>query len=315
MVDNTRINSLWYWMRDEEKIPSFEHTMPNGNAWPKISIITPSFNQGQFIEETIRSVLFQGYPNLEYIIIDGGSTDKTVEIIKKYDDRISYWVSEKDNGQTHALNKGFSKATGEIFAYLNSDDIYMPYTLFVIAEVFSKFRNVHWLTGFKTHLNGGYIISPDINATALYDRRMFRKGMHILPILGWNQQPSTFWTRDLFEKVGGKFNESIDGNMDINLWIRFSEFEQLFFLSALIGLMRKHPEQKSQKITNSWTTFEEQQKYLKLYPLYWRKIIKYMYRMPGLRFLLHRFVYKPIGSMIVWNYTKNEWEIRKRPLF
>jgi glycosyltransferase involved in cell wall biosynthesis len=315
MVDNEIRSSLWYWQMNKDRVQVFNSKMLDGSAWPKISIVTPSFNQGQFIEETIRSVIFQGYPNLEYFIIDGGSTDNTVEIIKKYEDKITYWVSEKDNGQTHAINKGFSKATGEIVAYLNSDDIYMPYTLRLVAEIFTKFKNVQWLTGFKTHLNNGYVISPDLNATALYDKKLFRKGLHILPILGWNQQPSTFWTHELFQKVGGKFNESIDGNMDINLWIRFSDYEPLYFLNAMIGLMRKHPEQKSQKIDNSWALFEEQQKYLKLYPLFLRKMIKLGYQIPGLRFLLHRFVYKPTGKMIVWNHLINDWEIRVKSIF
>jgi len=102
--------------------------------YPKISIITPSFNQGKYLEETIFSVLGQNYPNLEYIIIDGGSTDNSVDIIKKYENQLTYWISEPDNGQSHAINKGFMKATGGILAWLNSDDMYLPGVLDYVAK-------------------------------------------------------------------------------------------------------------------------------------------------------------------------------------
>src|SRR5436853_272146 len=100
---------------------------------PKISIVTPSFNQGQFIEETIHSVLDQNYPNLEYLVIDGGSTDQTIDIIRKYETRLSYWESEKDRGQVHAINKRLARVTGDIFAFINSDDIYLPGTFATVG--------------------------------------------------------------------------------------------------------------------------------------------------------------------------------------
>lgn len=111
----------WPWTEQSEPLPD---KMADGSDWPRISIVTPNYNYGQFIEETIRSVLLQGYPNLEYIVIDGGSTDNSVEIIKKYEKWLSYWVSEKDNGQTDAINKGYSFCTGDLFVWLNSDDAY-----------------------------------------------------------------------------------------------------------------------------------------------------------------------------------------------
>src|SRR5580700_341038 len=114
---------------------------------PKISIITPSYNQGQFIEETILSILNQNYPNLEYLIIDGKSTDSTIEIIKKYEQKIFYWVSEKDSGQSEAINKGFQKATGEIVCWLNSDDILMPNALNEVAAQFIKNKELILLNG------------------------------------------------------------------------------------------------------------------------------------------------------------------------
>jgi glycosyltransferase involved in cell wall biosynthesis len=113
-----------------------DFTSKEVNQWPKISIVTPSYNQGIYIEETIRSIILQGYPNLEYIIMDGGSQDNSVNIIKKYEPWISYWVSEKDQGQSDAINKGWKRATGDLFAWLNSDDYYFPDTLFSVASTF-----------------------------------------------------------------------------------------------------------------------------------------------------------------------------------
>src|SRR5437868_9654465 len=114
---------------------------------PKISIVTPSFNQGQFIEETIRSVLDQNYPNLEYLVIDGGSTDQTIEIIRKYEAQFSYWETEKDRGQVHAINKGLARATGDIFAFINSDDIYLPRTFATVAKYFDDHPSAEWICG------------------------------------------------------------------------------------------------------------------------------------------------------------------------
>jgi len=123
----------WPWTEQSQPLP--DH-MPDGSEWPRISIVTPSYNYGQFLEETIRSVLLQGYPNLEYIIMDGGSKDNSVEIIRKYEPWLQYWVSEPDNGQTDAIQKGFSKSTGVVWNWLNSDDILEKNALQKVADAF-----------------------------------------------------------------------------------------------------------------------------------------------------------------------------------
>ena len=124
-----------------------------GYYYPKISVITPSYNQGNFIEETIRSVILQNYPNLELIIIDGGSTDNTIEILNKYDLWISYWVSEKDNGQSNAINKGLKIATGQLIGWQNSDDIYFPNAFYEIVKAFNKDRKSSIYFGHQAKIN------------------------------------------------------------------------------------------------------------------------------------------------------------------
>lgn len=120
---------------------------------PKITVVTPNFNQGCFLEETILSVLEQGYPNLEFIVIDGGSTDGSTDIIRKYEKKLAYWVSEPDNGQYHAVQKGFEKSTGEIMTYLNSDDILAKGSLFTAAQIFNDYPQVKWLGGLANHID------------------------------------------------------------------------------------------------------------------------------------------------------------------
>jgi glycosyltransferase involved in cell wall biosynthesis len=125
----------WPWTAVSSPSPK---RMQDSQSWPRISIVTPSYNQGQYIEETIRSVLLQGYPNLEYVVIDGGSTDDSVEIIRKYAPWLTYWVSESDRGQSHAINKGLVHCTGEIFNWINSDDLLCPGALKVVATAWRK---------------------------------------------------------------------------------------------------------------------------------------------------------------------------------
>src|SRR5713226_256092 len=134
----------WPWTEESPQLPD---TMPDGRPWPRISIVTPSYNQGQFIEETIRSVLLQGYPSAEYIVIDGGSRDASFKIIKRYEHYIDYWISEKDKGQSDALNRGFARATGEYLTWVNSDDILLPNALYLIAQSIRRAPDRKWLAG------------------------------------------------------------------------------------------------------------------------------------------------------------------------
>lgn len=209
--------------------------------FPKISIITPSFNQGHFIKETIDSVLNQNYPNLEYIVMDGGSTDNTVEILKSYGNKIT-WVSKKDKGQTDAINKGLKKATGDIIAYLNSDDVYLPNTLNTVSEYFVNHQDAFIVTGdyFIIDANGKKIQSY----VATY-KKMLRKNPTIekLAIANYIIQPSTFWRKEVFKEVG-LFDESLRYCMDFDYWLRTMKLFKLHVLSNHFSLFRIHGESK-----------------------------------------------------------------------
>jgi len=203
---------------------------------PKITVVTPSFNQGRFIEETIRSVLIQGYPNLEYIIIDGGSTDDTVETIQKYEPWISYWVSEKDRGQCHAINKGFARATGDILAWLCSDDVYAPGALHLVADCLAP-RRLSMVVGAAIITHG-----PD-SLDGILDRRRptfadMAYNVKTLP------QPSTFWTRDLWD-AAGPLPEDLYFAMDYHLWLRMLPHAQgINYVEDVLSYERRHPDQK-----------------------------------------------------------------------
>jgi len=203
----------WPWTEESPRLPD---TMPSGQPWPRVSIVTPSYNQGQFIEETIRSVLLQGYPNLEYIIMDGGSTDESVSVIRKYESWLSYVRIGPDEGQAAALAEGFNHATGHILAWLNSDDRYRPGTLARVARFFSRHRGVVFTNGDVNIVDahGRFVI----RSYAIRPNRLFAAN---LPVHGW-PQPGCFWRRRVYEQVGG-IDRSLQFSMDQDLFIRLIE--------------------------------------------------------------------------------------------
>lgn len=203
---------------------------------PLISIVIPSFNQGEFIEQTINSVLGQFYSNLELIVIDGGSTDETLDILKKYANSITYYVSEPDNGQADAINKGFRIAKGDILGWLNSDDMYMPCTLSKIASIIGKSKTPKLIYGGCLHFFEGKedaigYLPPEFEADKL-------------TYLDYIVQPSCFWSRSLWEVVG-ELNESYNYVLDWDWFIRATKVCELTPIRDYFSIYRIHDNHKT----------------------------------------------------------------------
>lgn len=216
-------------------------------APPSISIVTPSYNQADFLEQTITSVLDQQYPHLEYIIIDGGSTDHTVDVIKAYERGIDYWVSEKDRGQSHAINKGFEKSTGDIMGWLNSDDVLLPNALDLVGEIFETYPTINCITSWTVNIDQhGRIAEFNVPAGTL--RGPVRWGWHHGRGLGFIQQASTFWRRSLWEKSGGYIDEKRHYSMDYELWQRFARHSDIVTVRTAFSAFRYQTHQKTHMI-------------------------------------------------------------------
>jgi hypothetical protein len=215
----------------------------------KISIVTPSFNQAPFLEAALLSVLEQKHAPLEFLVVDGGSTDGSPAIIRKYAERLAWSVSEPDGGQYDALNKGFAHSTGEIMGWLNSDDQLTPWALSVVAEIFEALPEVEWLTSLAQ-------IRWDAKGRAVrclqqqgFSREGFLAGEN-LPAAGafstgWIQQESTFWRRSLWERAGGRVGANFRLAGDFDLWARFFELATLFGAETPLGGFRFHGAQKT----------------------------------------------------------------------
>lgn len=205
---------------------------------PRVTIVTPSFNQGKYLEATILSVLNQDYPNIEYIVIDGGSTDGSVDVIKRYQDRLAYWITEPDRGQSHAINKGFEHATGQIFNWLNSDDLLMPSAVKIAVHYLMKKTDVGMVYGDRIiiDIKGNFldlIQSPSFNPKAMqYNLKI--------------PQETVFFRRRFWDELKG-VDEALNYSMDYDLWIRLNKVTRIYHIPFVLGAYRTHPSAKSTK--------------------------------------------------------------------
>jgi hypothetical protein len=228
----------WYFNKFEDDI----------EEWPTISLVTPSYNQAEYLEHALRSVLEQEYPNLEYIVMDGGSDDGSPSIIERYGSDLAYWQSGPDQGMYDALNRGIARSTGEIMGWLNSDDLHFPWTLHVVGSIFHDFPSVDWITtlqrgwGDRTGVVG-------VNGMKGFAREAFRQGRYggwknSLLKYGYIQQESTFWRRSLWEASEG-LSLTCGDAADFDLWCQFYKRSDLHGVNVPLGIFRQHADQKT----------------------------------------------------------------------
>lgn len=210
-------------------------------AMPKITVVTPSMNQGKYLEACIQSVLSQQYPNLEYIIMDGGSTDGSVEIIKKYEPYLAYWQSRSDGGQYRAVEEGFRRSTGDIMTWLNSDDMFFPDAFEIAAAVFTECCDIDWMTGRVVNFNDDGSLRLIVEKIPLWCRRKYLNKDYRDPYL---QQEGTFWRRSLWEKAGARMRTELLLAGDLELWTRFFRYADLHTLDAVLAGYRLQPNRK-----------------------------------------------------------------------
>lgn len=212
---------------------------------PRISVITPSFNQGAYLEQTIRSVLEQGYADMEYLIVDGGSNDESVEIIRRYESRITHWESQPDRGQSHAINKGFARATGDILCWINSDDTLAPGALHAVGEQFRRNPECQWLVGHCRMMapdgTARNVIGPDVRGL---DAMVHYWRGYMIP------QPSTFWRRHLTPNPVLK--EDLHYAMDFELWLRLATLRLPDVVPEVLSNYREHDDTKSERHTREF---------------------------------------------------------------
>jgi len=217
----------------------------------KVSIVTASYNQAPYLEETLKSVLGQANVELEYLVLDGGSTDGSLDILERYKNRLAYYRTGPDEGQYYAIQEGFERSTGDVMGWLNSDDKYLPGALSIVSEIFETFPDVEWITSM-------YPIIWDTRGRAIrctyckaLSQKLFMRGASLSDGRWYSrnmmQQESTFWRRSLWEKAGGSLQLSYALAGDFELWLRFAKYASVHGVEVPLAGFRRHDEQKTGK--------------------------------------------------------------------
>jgi glycosyltransferase involved in cell wall biosynthesis len=285
-----------------------------------LTVVTPSFNQADFLEATLHSVLSQVYPNLDYRVIDGGSTDGSRDILECYSDQLAYWCSEPDQGQYDAINKGFRHSSGDIMAWINSDDMYTPWAFQVVNEIFSTLPEVEWLTTLCPIVWDAAGTPTYCAQRGGYTRQGFFKGEN-LPLNTWYslgaiQQESVFWRRSLWEKAGSSLDTHYPLAADFELWARFYQHADLYTVSVPLGGFRAHGNQRS--VAQAEQYQREVNAILKTYggrslgklEAITTKILKDYVRLPyAARRQMTTWKLKPIHKHCAYNPTTQRWQV------
>ncbi|MDX2098576.1 MAG: glycosyltransferase family 2 protein [Leptolyngbyaceae cyanobacterium bins.59] len=275
----------WPWT--EQPLPH-PNLLPDSHEWPLISIVTPSYNQAAFLEETIRSVLLQGYPRLEYIVIDGGSTDGSVDLLRKYEPYLAYWVSEPDRGQTHALNKGFQKATGDLIGWQNSDDYYGPQAFIYAAQAAYRLEGVSVIYGSTDCVDAKsqYLQSYPVSQFSIEAS---------IPFLNACNQ-SMFFKRSLFDQENW-LDESFHHAMDHELILRLAiQGYQFYYLPKIVAYFRFHENTKGMKQVDVAT-----QEVFRIY--------QWLYRHPNSSASVREKALQCMHSTVLDNFSKYRFKI------
>lgn len=305
----------------------------------KISIVTPTYNRSRYLNETIESVLSQeGDFELEYIIQDGGSEAGVRDIIREWDRKLKTgefvprcnkieftYFAETDNGMYDAINRGFARSGGDVMAWINSDDFYLPHAFNTLKSIFDKFDNIDWLTGMQTMYNEtGGIIQVNFSNTPAYSRKFIREGFYDRRLLkyglSWIQQENTFWRRSLWEKIGSKINGNYNAAGDYYLWREFARHTDLVHVYSVFGGIRKHKDQK----TNDLRAYYEEiplpkpphvlyrmlRRIVKIFPITRRILFHTRVGKLGFKLLGQKHNWY-LGRTVMWNLETNDWYINQ----